>query len=394
MLKRMLILLAIIIVWNAFLVKPVAAESGGEYGLKGPEIVDLADEIDLAEVQGLLNQLDNDAKEAFPGFSLAKIFNDLKTGQVSFNLENIGRNILQAILTQLVSNAPLIAKLLGLAVICAIINQVQSAFLGNVSKLAKMLVYLVLLGLALTSFKIAVDIGIGAIDQMVSFMQAVLPVMYTILLAMGNITSSALFKPLVMGSLVVLATLIKNIILPLFFFGVILRLFNNISPQFKLTRFADLLEFGGKLAIGIVLTVFVGIMTVQGVAGGVADGVTLRTAKYSVDLIPVIGKFFKDAVELVISSGLLLKNALGIVAMLAIVLIISGPAIKIAAMMLTFKIAAALVEPLGEKELAESLQDMSKGLLYIFATVSSVAVMFFISITIIVGAGNLAVMLR
>lgn len=392
--KRLLILLGIIIIWNAFLVKPVMAESSGEYSPKAPEVVDLAEEIDLSEVQDLLNQLDNDAREAFPGFSLAKIFSDLKNGQVSFNLEDISRNILQAILAELISNAPLISKLLGLAVICAIINQVQSAFLGNVSKLAKMLVYLVLLGLALTSFRIAVDIGVGAIDSMVSFMQAVLPVMYTILLAMGNITSSALFKPLVMGSLVVLATLIKNIILPLFFFGVILRLFNNISPQFKLTRFADLLEFGGKLAIGIVLTVFIGVMSVQGVAGGVADGVTLRTAKYSVDLIPVVGKFFKDAVELVVSSGLLLKNALGIVAMLAIVLIITAPAIKIAAMMVTFKIAAALVEPLGEKELAQSLQDMSKGLLYIFATVASVAVMFFISVTIIIGAGNLAVMMR
>jgi stage III sporulation protein AE len=63
-------------------------------------------------------------------------------------------------------------------------------------------------------------------------------------------------------------------------------------------------------------------------------------------------------------------------------------------MMFTFKISSALVEPLGEQELAESLQDMSKGLLFIFVAVASVGIMFFMAIAIIVGAGNLAVMLR
>jgi stage III sporulation protein AE len=218
--------------------------------------------------------------------------------------------------------------------------------------------------------------------------------MYTLLLAMGNITSQALFKPVVMGSLVFLASVMKNIVLPLFFLSIVLKLFNHISDQFKLNKLASLLEFGGKLSIGIVLTVFIGIMSIQGVTGGVADGVALRTAKYSADLIPVVGKFFKDAVELVVSSGLLLKNVLGIVSLLAIVIITLSPVIKIIAMMFTFKISAALVEPLGEKELADSLQDMSKGLLYIFAAVASVGIMFFMSITIIIGAGNLSVMLR
>ena len=126
---------------------------------------------------------------------------------------------------------------------------------------------------------------------------------------------------------------------------------------------------------------------------GVTDGY-LRTAKYSADLIPVVGKFFKDAVELVVSSGLLLKSSLGIVSLLAIIIITLSPIVKIIAMMFTFKISAALVEPLGENELADTLQEMAKGLLLIFVAVSSVALMFFMAITIIVGTGSLPIMLR
>ena len=393
MTKKIIVLLGVILLCSLSLSMPLYAEITGEQP-SNPEIVDLAEEIDLTEVQDLLNQLDKDIQEALPDFSLTKTFANLLKGELNLNPDNVGRSILKAILNEVVVNGPLIAKLLALAVICAVINQLQYAFSGDVSKLAQMLVYLVLLGLAISSFKMAVDIGNEAIDNMVAFMQAILPVMLTVLLAMGNIASAALFKPIIMGSLVFLATVMKNVVLPLFFLSVVLRLFNNISPSFKLGKFSSLLEFGGKLSTGIVLTVFIGIMAIHGVTGGVADGVTLRTAKYSVDLIPVVGKFFKDAVEIVVGSGIMLKNALGVVAMLAIVIIIFAPIIKIIAMMFTFKIAAALVEPLGENQLADSLQDMSKGLLYIFAAVASVGVMFFITITIIIGAGNLSVMLR
>ncbi len=393
MAKRIALLISIALVGILMLPVSSLAEVLQESTVTS-ELVDLSQEIDLSQVRDMLNQLDQDVQESLPDFSLSKIFEDLKNGEVNLSPENLGSSILKAILKEVVTNAPLIAKMLVLAVLCAVINQLQSAFTGEVSKVSKMLVYLVLFGLAITSFRIAVDTGSGAIDNMVTFMQAILPVMYTILLAMGNLTSAALFKPVIMGSLVFLTTVIKNVVLPLFFLSVVLRLFNNISQQFKLSKLASLLEFGGKLSIGIVLTVFIGIMSVQGVTGGVADGVTLRTAKYSADLIPVVGKFFKDAVELVVSSGILLKNALGLVSLLAIVLITLAPVIKIIAMMFTFKISAALVEPLGEKELADSLQDMSKGLLYIFAVVASVGVMFFMAIAIVIGAGDLSVMLR
>ncbi|HHV63629.1 MAG TPA: stage III sporulation protein AE [Peptococcaceae bacterium] len=358
------------------------------------ELVDLSQEIDLSQIKEMLKELDKDVQKALPDFSLSQIFEDLRTGKINLSPQNLGENILKAILKEVVINAPLIGQMLVLAVLCAVLNQLHLAFSGQVGQVARLLVYLVLFGLAITSFRIALDIGNQAIENMVSFMQATLPVMYAVLLAMGNLTSTALFKPIVMGSLVFLASVMKNIVLPLFFFSIVLKLLNNVSPNFKLNRFASLLEFGGKLSIGLVLTVFIGIMSIQGIAGGVADGVTLRTAKYSADLIPVVGKFFKDAVELVVASGLLLKNALGLIALLAIVFITLSPVIKIVAMMFTFKISSALVEPLGERELADSLQEMSKGLLFIFVAVASVGIMFFMAIAIIVGAGNLAVMLR
>ncbi|GAB6156086.1 stage III sporulation protein AE [Desulfosporosinus burensis] len=356
--------------------------------------VELSQEVDLTQMRGFLDQLDGDVQKAMPGFSLVRMFEDLKSGKLSLRPENIGQTLLTLLGHQVLGTAPLIGKLLILAVLGAVLGQLQVAFGGSVGKTAQVMTYLVLLSLAITSFREALTVATGAIDQMVGLMQTIFPVILTLLITMGNLTSAALFKPLIMGSLTVLATLIKTTILPLFFLAAVLKLLNNISEQFKLSKLAGLFEFAGKLCLGVIMTVFIGVMTVQGVTGGVADSVVFRTAKYSADLIPVVGKFFKDAVELVITSGLLLKNAVGIIALIAIIIICLGPSVKILAMIFVFRISAALIEPLGEKALAESLQDMSKSLILVLVTVSSVAIMFFMSVAVVVGTGTFSVMLH
>lgn len=374
--------------------RPLAAVETAPQPDNSQAKTDISQQIDLSQMRIFLDTLDRDVQNSLPGFSLSKIFDDLKKGKLSLNPEEIAKNIFSYLGKEILKTAPLIGKLLVLAVLSAILQQLQTAFSGSVGKLSQVLSYLVLMGLAMASFQAVIEVARTAIDQMVGLMQALFPAMLTLLLAMGNLASAALFRPMVLGTLTFLATLFKNFILPLFFLGAVLRLFNQLSDQFKLTKLAGLLEFTGKVSLGLVMTLFIALMSLQGVTGGVADGVALRTAKYSVDLIPVVGKFFKDSVELVITSGLLLRNALGVIAFLALVMICLGPLVKILAMLFVFRISAALIEPLGEKSLADSLQDMSKSLVYIFAGVASVGVMFFIAIVIVVSTGNLSVMMR
>ncbi|MEA4903082.1 stage III sporulation protein AE [Desulfitobacterium sp.] len=355
----------------------------------------LEKQFDLSEVRGFLDQIDRDVQTTIPNFSLSQIFDDLRSGKLSLEPQELGRSLLSFLGREILKSGPIIGKLLVLAVLIAVLQNLQNAFSSeSIAKMVNNLSYLVLMVIGLAAFQETLKVATEAIDRMTGFLQTLFPVILTLLMAMGNLTTAALFKPVVVGSLTLLATLMKNIILPLFLLTAVLKLFNNISGEFKLGKIAGLFEFSGKVGIGILMTVFIGVMTIQGVTGGVADGVTLRTAKYTADLIPVVGKFFKDAVEIVASSGLLMKNALGVIGILAIALICIGPALRIAAMIFVFKISSALVEPLGLKELSNSLQDMSKSLTYIFASVASLAIMFFISIAIIVGAGNLTVMLR
>lgn len=254
---------------------------------------DLGKQVDLSQVRGFLEHIDQDVKESVPNLSLSQIFEDLRQGKISLNPTELSRNLLTFLSKEILKSGPLIGKLLFLAVLIAILQQLQNAFTGDsLGKMVKSLSYLALMGIALAAFQETLKAATGAIDEMTGFMQTLFPVMMTLLLAMGNVTTAALFKPIVIGSLTLLATVMKNVILPLFFLTAVLKLFNNISGEFKLGKLSSLFEFAGKMSIGVLMTVFIGIMTIQGVTG-VADGVVLRTAKYSADLIPVVGKFLR-----------------------------------------------------------------------------------------------------
>ena len=238
-------------------------------------------------------------------------------------------------------------------------------------------------------------IGREAIKQMVVFMQLLLPSLITLLAAMGGLTSSALFQPLILGALSAISSIIKDMILPLVFISAIIGIISKISPRVQISRLASLIRQAATAIIGISLTVFIGIMSIQGITAAKVDGVTLRTAKFAVDkFIPIVGGFLSDAVDTVIGCSMLLKNAIGVVGLIALFIICIIPIIKIIALIIVYKIASVLIEPIADSRIVECLDEISKSLTLIFASVASVAIMFFIAITIIISAGNMTVMLR
>ena len=143
------------------------------------------------------------------------------------------------------------------------------------------------------------------------------------------------------------------------------------------------------------MTVFLGVISVQGASAAVTDGITLRTAKFITgNFIPVLGRMFTEATDTVISASLLLKNTVGILGVAILICIAAFPAIKILSLALIYKIAAAVLQPLGGGTVISCLDVISKSVIYIFAAMAIVSLMFFLSLTVIITAGNLTMMMK
>lgn len=356
----------------------------------------LTDPLELNDVQSYIDQLDSTVKEVVPQLDFRDMVIKLVKGELDWKPADILHNMVSMLFKEVVANFALLGKLVVLAVICAVLQNLVCSFeKGTTGQLAYSVTYLVLVTIAIGSFSLAVNAGREVVDAMVTFMQALLPILLTLLVAVGGFASAAIFSPVILATLGIFGSLIKNIILPLFFFVAILGVISNLTDRFKVTSLADLLKTIGMGLMGVFTTIFLGVLAIQGVAGAVGDSVTFKTARFTVKtFVPLVGGMLSDALDAVISSSLLIKNALGVAGIGVIGAIMIVPLLKIITLAFTYKLAGSLIQPVADGKMVDCLNSLGNSLFLIFAAVATVGLLFFFTITIVVGIGNITVMLR
>lgn len=351
--------------------------------------------LNTEELEKIIKKINSETKDYIPKIDFKSYLSSLVKGKKVVTVDEIIKGILKLTFSEVIENISLILKLLALSIACAILKNLQNAFeKDTISKLANYVCYIVIIAVIIKSFVVAIGIGKDSIGQMVTFMQALLPTLITLLAAMGGLASSALFQPIILGSLGAISTIMKDIILPLVFFSAVIGIVSKISNRIQFSKVSSLIREVSVIIIGILLTVFVGIISIQGETASKFDGITIRTAKFAIgSFIPIAGSFLSDAVDTVIGCSMLLKNAIGVIGLIVLFVICIIPCIKIISLILVYKITIAVIEPISDSNIVDCLNEVSKSLIIVFATIFSVCLMFFIAITIIISAGNITAML-
>ena len=226
-------------------------------------------------------------------------------------------------------------------------------------------------------------------------MEQILPLLLTLLTAVGGSASSAFLHPVVVaasGSMVYLA---REVILRLVMCTCAVTTVNHLSDRAHLTRMAHLLRSAVCWLLGVSFTVFLGAMSMQGVCSASIDGVAIRAAKYAVDnFVPVVGGMFSDTMDTLVGCTLIVKNALGVTAMLILVSVLAAPLVRTLAVVAVLKLSAALLEPVADADVVRAIGDFSGTVVLFFITMLCVGTMYFLLIVQLVLVGNLTVMLR
>ncbi|MCM3236968.1 stage III sporulation protein AE [Heyndrickxia oleronia] len=321
---------------------------------------------------------------------------DFIKGDKEFSLNQWFKGILKFTFHELIANGKLLGSLIILTIFSMFLQSLHQAFeQGTISKVAYAIVFIVLTILALNSFHVAIEYAKNAISMMTNFILAIIPLLLALISTSGGITSAAFFHPVILFLMNTSGVLVQYIVLPLLLLSTILSIVSTLSDQYKATQLAQLLRNGSIGLLGIFMTIFLGVISVQGTATAVTDGITIRTAKFVTgNFVPVIGRMFTDAADTVISASVLLKNTLGIAGVAIVLIIAAFPAIKILALAFMFKFTAAIIQPIGNGPVIKCLDTISKNMVYVFAALAIVALMFFLSITIIIVAGNITMMMR
>ncbi|MBN2984449.1 stage III sporulation protein AE [Cohnella algarum] len=370
--------------------QPDAGELAGELA------VQQSGDVDMSQIEQFWNKLGREYGGYFPEGQIPELsqmmFPEGKPWSVSQALGGLARYFLH----ELLYSGKLVVTIVLLAVFAMILETMQNAFERNaVSRVAYSIAYIVLLIIAVNSFRSATAYAEEAISGMVQFMLAMVPLLLTLLAGSGGVTTVAVMHPLIVFMIHSIGTLIHLVVFPLLFFSAVLHLASAVSDRYKVTQLANLLRSVSVSMLGILLTLFLGVLSVQGATGAVADGIVLKTTKFVTgNFVPVVGRMFSDAADTVLSASLLVKNAVGLTGVIILLFLCAFPAIKILTLALIYNLSAAVLQPLGDSPIAGCLQTIGKTLIYVFAALASVGLMFFLAVTIILTAGNASVMLR
>jgi stage III sporulation protein AE len=317
----------------------------------------------------------------------------IKDGKGNISFDSILNAVLSIVFKEVKSVLKLVLSIVTIAIICSLLKNLQDAFSDEgISQVAFYACYALIIMILSKSFIISISVAKEVITNISDFMSALLPILITMISLSGGITSAATLDPIVLGAVVFIPKVYSNIIIPMILMGFALEFANNLSTEHKITNLCKLFKQTTIWLQGIMITAFIGLLTIRGITATTIDAVTLKTAKFAVDnFIPIVGKAFSDAITSVAGYSLIIKNAISSIGLVVIILILLHPLIKLILISFIYKLSAALVEPISDSRITKSLEAAGNSMVLITSCVLTVSLIFFILIGIMASSGRFIV---
>ena len=247
----------------------------------------------------------------------------------------------------------------------------------------------------MTNFVQIIDIVKNAIQNLVEFMNMLIPILITLMITTGSIVSANLIQPLLLFLITFAGNFIVGIIIPIVLISTSLGIVSNISDKIQINKLSNFFKSSSIWILGIILTIFVGLVSIEGTLSSNVDGITAKTAKAAVSsFIPVVGKILGDAVDTVIGCSSILKNATGIVGIIVLIGIAIIPIIKLAILMGVYYLTSAVCQPIADEKITKLLDQIGDTFKILLGIMCSISVMFIIGTTLIIKISNSGMMYR
>ncbi len=101
----------------------------------------------------------------------------------------------------------------------------------------------------------------------------------------------------------------------------------------------------------------------------------------------MVGGILSELVETVVSCSVVIKNSVGLAGIICIIAIALRPVLKLAALLIIFRITAAVAEPVSEPKIIVCISRLAGSVSVLFSMITAVTVMFIMVITIMINAG-------
>lgn len=347
---------------------------------------DILDEINTEELESIFAQ--NDYYNSIYGNTAKEKLKYLLSSEV--DSENFVQALLKSLLVDISHFMPFFITLFVIAVLSGMFECVKPDGVGrSMSGAVYLVCYLCSIILLISQFVILVDDVTKTVEKVSAQMQVVMPLILSLMAVSGMTSSVAIYRPIVIVLSNSLTNFILAVLLPLITGITVINLLSNLTDKIRLNKFKDLLVSTYKWIIGLSLTVFSFFLTVKGVTASTTDGVSLSAIKYMSSQVPIVGGFLREGTDIFLASALLIKNAVGKMAVFVFFWEMLSPVVSLIVIMFGFNLVAALSEPFADHKLVNCYSGIGKSVGFLLSVLLMALFMFVLTILLLICSSSI-----
>ncbi len=376
-------------VFNVFAADSVATGKSTEQ-----QLTETVDEqlqgIDFIGFQDILDKISEEQKKIYGSTKFADKITKLLTSDFSSNETSFIGQVFNIIFDELLSFIPLLATICAIAILSSFISNLRvKSNDKSVADIVHFVCFGIIIVILSTSVLSFANMTRELLLSLQAQMQLVFPIMLTLLAGLGGVVSVSVFQPLVAVLVSGVMQIFNYVVFPLFICTFVFTIVGNLSSTVKLNKFISFFKSAFKWTVGTVMTLFFTFLTIQGISAGSFDGISVKTAKYAIkSYVPIVGGYLSDGFNLIMSSSILIKNAVGVAGLFLLFATIIIPVVKIAIFSLGMKLSSAIIEPISDSRMSDFVYTIGKNMSFLVATILCVSFMYLIAIALIICTGN------
>lgn len=351
-------------------------------------------QLETLNISSIIENGNKYAKENFPEMDTNNLLNQALTGNIDKNI--LYEGLLTILGEEFIGGITILATIIAIIIIHSVIKSITDN-LGNegAGNVAYFVEYILIIGILMANFSLILSNIRESIQNVSGYINSLIPILLALITTMGNIVTASFVQPLIIFSIVFITNAINNFIIPIILVATIIAIVGNLSEKVQIGKLSKFFKSSILWILGISITIFTSILSIEGSITSNLDGLTLKGIKTATStFVPIVGKALGESADTVLGCTNIIKNGIGVVGIIMVVVICAVPIIKLAVLTVVYYFTAAVCEPVADKKIVDVIGQIAGTFKVLLAIMFFVAVMFIIGIAMVLKISNSGMMYR
>ena len=332
--------------------------------------------IDDFEINDSIKTLE---KNGYRDLNFRHILDEIMSGNVLDAIKECSNVVYQKTVGDFTMVEKALGNLLLIVILSAFFTNFANVFSNEgISSTGFYICYLIVTTMLMTLFENFCLIATDFVRLLLEFLCGIVPAYFLSVAITGQVAAAGFYQ-LTLVIISVAQFIFLRVLVPMIKVYVTINLINNISKEDFLSKTSDLL----KNAIAFINKTVVGLNIIQALILPAVDGVKNNAIRKVVGALPVVGDGSDAVCGILLGSVNLIKNTIGGFAIIVIIMLCGVPFIKIQLYSISMQIAQAVVQPVADKRMINSISCVVMGIKMLAKVIIGASMLFIISIAII-----------